>query len=415
MNKLTKTQPSSISIPILALLFFVVFTYLPITYYYFPFFGKIKIVLLSSIVLLASYALTSARYTNRTALSDPIFLCWVVILPLIAIGIFNSCDRGLTLATLKANLKYLIILIVMIKIVDTKNRLDLVIKVFTACAVLMATSTIYNYTFHRALLSGGYRGVALQAGIFADPNDLALFFNTLLPFTLYFLLSNRKKLLPFIGCITLIAGTILTFSRGGFLGLCVTGLAFTIFFARKEKKYLLPIIIGLVIIFLVVPDSYLERIATITSWEIDETTQLTGTRLDAWRVVLLEGLKRPFLGVGAGCSYYVAGRALNDWHALHNSFIQIFVDTGLFSFIAYCLIFIFPFRSHKRTAERDIPNSYKTLSKIILISLSSYAATAFFLPQAYSVLLYTLSAICIIQNQLVSKSQSDKAFASEIA
>lgn len=399
-----------ITTPIITLLIYIVLTYLPLIYIYLPIIGKLRIVLLSGIFLPVSYIATQNKYTNYTAYKNPIFFYWIIFLILMVFGLLVSFDRGVTLQIIEVNIKYFLVFIVMVKIIDSQKRLDIILKTLVVCGTIMAINTIYNYFFSRETLLGGYRALALDRGLFSDPNDLALLFNTTLPFALYFFMISEKNKLFLIAIITIVIAIIFTFSRGGFLGLCMSGVGFFLFFARKQKKYLF-LILAIIVIFLqFASEEYLNRLSTITDWEVDPTTGMTETRLDAWQTVLAEGIKYPILGVGAGNSYYLAGGAMRDWHQVHNTFIQVIVETGVIAFIFYILLFVSPLKISKQIIRKinNTQNRSVILSKIIIISFMSYAATVFFLPQAYSPLIYTLTAINLIQMELAAKMPSNK-------
>jgi len=394
-----------------ALLVYIIATYFPLIFTFLPLLGKLKIVLLAGVVLLVSFAANQNKYTNTTAHRNPIVYCWAVFLFLMMLGIFGSLDQGRTLELIELNFKYFLVFMVMIKIVDTAERLQKVLFTFTLCGVGMAISTTYNYVFNiggSADLTGGYRAIALESGVFADPNDLAVLLNSILPFAAYFFLVKEKKTLPLIGVLVIATGIILTHSRAGFLGLCMTGLTFLFLFGKTKKKYIF-LFLGLaILLWSVAPESYKERISTITDWEVDEETGKTGTRMDAWKIGMVEGLKRPILGVGAGSGVYVMGKSAADWHDIHNAFVQVFVDIGIPGFIAYLSLFMIPHRKFKeyrafvRNFEND-PIKFDLLHKMVMASLRAFAVTAFFTPQAYSPLLSTLTGITVIVLELTKK------------
>jgi O-antigen ligase len=321
------------------------------------------------------------------------------------LGLLTSRDRGETLNMIILNLKFFIVFLVMVKIIDSRERLNIVLKALVTCGIGMALSTIYNYvTGNPEYLLAGYRALAIDSGIFGDPNDLALFLNATLAFTLYFLMKSEKKIFPLLGVLATITAVMLTFSRGGFLGLCVTGIGFCLFFARKQKKYLVLLVVVALVFWSVAPQSYKDRLATITDVQADPNTGLTGTRLDAWRIVTSQASNDWLLGVGAGNSPYIAGNAMSDWHSLHNSFLQVFVEMGIVALLAYISLFIIPFKQYKaslRQPEKAVNTADILLFKTILISLMSYGVTALFLPQAYSAILYTLTGIAVVEPELI--------------
>lgn len=393
-----------------ALLVYIVGTYFPLIFTFAPILGKLKIVLLAGVVLLISLITKQHKSTNATAYKNPIFYCWVVFLFLMMAGIFGSFDRGRTLELIEINLKYFLVFLVMIKIVDTPERFQKVLFTFTLCGIGMGMSAIYNYLFGTSgheLSTGGFRAVALESGVFGDPNDLALLLNTALPFAAYFFLTKGKKIFPLMGVLIIAVGVILTHSRAGFLGLCMTGLTFIFLFGKTKKKYIFLFLSLAILLWSFAPDSYKERIGTITDWEVDAETGKTGTRLDAWKIGIVEGLKYPILGVGAGSSVYVMGKTANDWHDMHNTFIQVFLDIGVPGFIAYLLLFVMPYKQFKKCKvyikNIDHPIKFDILHHMIMTSLRAFAVTAFFTPQAYSPLFSTLTGITVIALELMKK------------
>ena len=256
-------------------------------------------------------------------------------------------------------------------------------------------------------LTGGYRAIALDRGLFGDPNDLALLNNTLLPFIFYFLLTGRKIIVSLAAATCVILANILTFSRGGFLGMLVVLTSLPVFFAEYRKRSLALLSILAVLILIFAPTSYWDRISTITSWKVDQETGMTGTRLDAWKLVLTASLEKPLMGVGAGNSYYISGREAGDWVSIHNSFIQILSELGIFA-LAYFSFFFILFRSLNIVILKSYWKNKKTprgliLYKCTLISFLSYATTTLFLPQAYNPLLYMLTGIWVIQSERIAQ------------
>jgi len=393
------------TLPILALLTYIVCTYFPSIYSYLPILGKIKAVLIAGIVTLISYILTKNNYVYNDAYKDPLFLSLMGFLSALILSLLVSWDRGKTLDLTIINIKYFLVTAVMVKIIDSSKRLDMFLGFFMACGVGMALNSIINSFTGQTSIDGGHtRSVAINIGIFGDPNDLALLFNATLPFALFFLVKAKRKSLPLVGILILIMGIILTFSRGGFLGLCAVGSGFCIFYGRKKKKYLALLFIVVFLFSKFAPVGYYERIATIFNWEVDQETGETGTRMDAWRVAIKEGFKHPVLGVGAGCSVYMAGGAMNDWHLIHNSFIQVFSESGLLGLFFYLLLFYLPYKQYRAAVrlKHRVRDMDLLRFSMIVVSLVSYGVTVIFLPQAYSPILYTLAAIAIIQKQLIS-------------
>lgn len=410
------TGESTYTAPIFFLLLYIVFTFFPLLYSFFPVFGKLKIVLFSGIFLLASYLGSASKYTNIYAYKNPILFYWVSFTGIMCLGLPTSSDQGTTLTTLITSVKYLLVFLIMVKIVDSNKRADRVLAVIIACGLGMALGGIYTYFFLPESRLQGYRTTALDRGLFGDPNDLALLLNSILPFALYFFAAgkNRKTAAAAIG--TIAVAIMLTFSRGGFLGLCVTFAGFFLFVAENRKRYLIPVLAAALAFWSLAPSSYRERIATIASVKTDAETEAgtvaTRSRLEAWKTVLSSGADHWILGSGAGTSFYLSGRGMSDWHSIHNSFIQVFVETGIFGFLSYLFLFTQSFKQYRATRKNRLAanqNPDSVRFGMILTSMITYAISASFLPQAYSPILYLLTALIVIESELIRKAAAEPA------
>lgn len=383
--------------PIAFVLVFVVCTFFPKIYTFFPVLGKVRIVLLVGIALLITFLATYKNYQNLTAHKNPICKAWVAFLGVMLVGVLISQDRGLSQNTFIAAAKIFLIFFIMIKITDSYRRLDVILAVFGACGAGMGL-----FAAAGRQVIGEYRSIALETGLFGDPNDLGLLLNSTLPFLLFFYLTGRSKRLALIGMSIIVIAIISTFSRGAFLGLCVMGFAFSVLVGRMMKRYILLAILAFTLIFVFAPESHMERMATIVNWESGETG-MTQRRIDAWKIGLAEGLKRPILGRGAGTSIYAMGTTSGDWHVMHNSPLQIFIEMGLVGLFFYGLLFYIPYRFYRYIAKRADEFSGEELLrfKTTLLALIGFGATAFFLPQGYSPILFMLTGFLVIESELM--------------
>jgi len=405
---MTNFEPKLLTIPVISLLVFIICTLYPLIYSYLPILGKIKAVMIAGLVMLVSYIFTTNNYGNVDAYRNALFVALVGFLSAVVLSLFVSLDRGGSFDLLVVNIKYFLVIAIMIKIIDNSKRFDLLLGVFAACGVGMAFKGVLNYVTGQTNSHSGYTSSsAISIGVFGDPNDLALLFNTTLPFVLYFWVKAEKKLLPLLCVLLIVMAIIFTFSRGGFLGLCTVGLGFYIFHARRQKKYLVYLLIFVALFGFLSPPEYTERLSSILGWDVDQETGETGTRMDAWRMVFIETItKHPVLGVGAGSSIYISGHAKSDWHLIHNAYLQVFSELGLVGMFFYMRFFYLPYKQfraavrHKGTGE-----DYNLLRySMLIISFMSYGLTVIFLPQAYSPILYLLVGIAIIQAQLTPSS-----------
>jgi len=400
-----ESTKNKLTIPIIFLSIYIIFTFTPVLYTYFPIFGTIKLVLIAGIGLLISYLLHTREYNNLNAWRNPIFKTWSAILFIMILGLIVSPDRGLTLSIIQTVVKYFVVLAIMVKIIDSEHRLDFLIKIFSLCGFVMAVSTIFNYFFSGITFQDSIRGSAIESGIFADPNDLALFLNVTLPFVFYFYYKFSKGLLFLFAIVIVEIAVILTYSRGGFLGSCAVLLSITYFRKAERGGIISLLLVGFIFFVAFAPMQYKERLTTIlVESKIDAKTGKYPGRMQAWVELLPVGMHSPVIGVGSGCSWYLSGsRDNSDWHAIHNTFLQVFLETGLLGFWCYLLFYLIPFRHYckvKPQISETETNSYINRYQFILVSLIAFATTAFFIPQAYSPILFLLSGITLVQYEL---------------
>ncbi|MBN2284950.1 MAG: O-antigen ligase family protein [Tissierellales bacterium] len=387
-----------ITVPIALILVFVIFTFFPKIYSFFPLLGTLKIVLSTGIALLITFTVTHRNYHNFTAYKNPIFKAWLIFFGVMFVGLVFSRDRGLTQGVLIADAKIFLIFLIMIKILDNYRRLDLILAVFGACGVGMALFTVMG-----GQIIGEYRSIAIETGLFADPNDLGLLLNSTLPFLLFFYLTGRSKFIALMGMGIIVIAIIGTFSRGAFLGLCVMGLAFNQLIGRKMKRYIVLVILGFILVIMVAPTAHVERMATIINWGASGEYGITQGRLDAWKFGFVKGFEHPIFGAGAGMSLYTMG-AKHDWHLMHNSPLQIFIEMGLVGLFFYSLLFYIPFRFYRYIVRREKEFSNEELLRLrtTLLALIGFGVTSFFLPQGYSPILFMLSGFLLIESELMT-------------
>jgi O-antigen ligase len=98
---------------------------------------------------------------------------------------------------------------------------------------------------------------------------------------------------------------------------------------------------------------------------------------------------------------------MSDWHLIHNSFIQIFSETGLLGLSFYMLLFFLPYKQYRNYTSHNIVEGdlHHLRFGMVILSFVGYTVTVIFLPQAYSPILYMLTGIAIIQSELIKKEK----------
>ena len=138
-------------------------------------------------------------------------------------------------------------------------------------------------------------------------------------------------------------------------------------------------------------------------------------RMEVWKRGMGYMMQNPLTGVGVGAFYTAEGlsdisrqrQALGigfKWSAPHNSFVQVGAELGIPGLILFVLMLYYAFTTARSlglnaVARRFLPKDTYALGDALAASIVGYAATAFFLSQAYSAYLYVLLALVIGLNE----------------
>lgn len=364
--------------------------------------------------LFAVAALVSSLFLiNRKALdrfNDKIikymFLYILAIFLSIPFGLWVGGSVQFILDTL---IKELIILFVIIIAVNNHNRIRKLLLIIGISTFIVGILTIVRYLSGRDLIVG-YRA-SISEGMFGDPNDLALHFVFAIPL-LYFVgyKLTKQKLIFIFMILTLVFAVLLTYSRGGILGLGFGALAIWYFDKEKRKKNLMLIIMGIILCITMLPD-VIERMTTMIEPEKDTV----GSAQQRWGIAK-EGLQifleNPIFGVGVNNFSIAEGAAHNQsgqWKAAHNSFIQIASETGILGLIAFIGCFLSLFRLGIKAENGKESYQHIRMSVMgIKASALGFLVCATFLSQAYSWYFFYLMALAVLTRNILKQSLSVK-------
>src|SRR5205085_11582002 len=119
----------------------------------------------------------------------------------------------------------------------------------------------------------GERVAGAVGGMFGNPTDMALHLVTMVPIAVVFFLVRRNplaKIMYAICAVLLVAGIVVTFSRGGFLGLIGAGGVLAWKLGRRHKLAVgLSVVLFIGAFVALAPGDYGSRLSTITSVSSD--------------------------------------------------------------------------------------------------------------------------------------------------
>jgi putative inorganic carbon (HCO3(-)) transporter len=290
--------------------------------------------------------------------------------------------------------------IAMILLTD-KNKLRWWCLVTAACFIVLSLKgAIWG-----VLTGGEFRVYGPGRSMIGDNNDFALAVNISLPIIYYLAqteTSQRIRLALRVGFFFGMIAVVLTYSRGGLLGLGAVMVAIVLQSKRKLRG--LSLIFGLVLlVFLVAPGKWIERMETIrTAAQTDPSAR---SRIFAWKFSTLLALDHPILGGGfetfSGELYDRYGMGGQEIvHGPHSIYFQMLAEhgfPGLAIFLALLISCMLSCQKIKRRLRRVDPESWLIpYSSMVIASLCAYATSGAFLGRAYFDMFYQLVATTIL-------------------
>jgi O-antigen ligase len=263
--------------------------------------------------------------------------------------------------------KIVLVYLLLENVITSESRLRKVFFTMVLGGMIPALGTIYNYRsgFFYESTRAGWRG------IFRNPNDDAYALIILIPLVLA--LANKSGKLMRVALWTVIPiyllAIFLTFSRGGLIGL----FAMLALIGWKQKSILIKTaMVAALLMGLVGIAMFWNRdTGSFTNIKSDTTVR---QRLATFRAGGLMFMHNPMLGVGPGDSMvayplYVPKEAhcgCQDQLVVHNSFLQVLSETGIFGFIPF-MIFIFSSLYQAWSLEKGPIGTYALALELALV------------------------------------------------
>lgn len=258
--------------------------------------------------------------------------------------------------------------------------------------------------FYISAYSLGHGGKG-SGGYFNDENDLSLFINMWLPFAYYLFISEKERLKKILYACAFILGivsVVVSFSRGGFVGMVAMFFVLWWFSPRKVLSLTVVAVCAFSIYFLGGED-YRAEMATVTDTE--EGT--ADARILSWQTAWDMFLDNP-LGVGGNNFQVRFPEYQGDrfprgmWgRVAHSLWFTLIPETGILGIIIYFMLLYYNikdiFEVKRMNSLRDSPESRYLyhMSIAMLASLAGFFASATFVSVLYYPHYWYMTAIII--------------------
>lgn len=293
-------------------------------------------------------------------------------------------------------IKAVLMFVVMVNVVRTRRRLMGLLWLSLSIGVYLSYTAIDLY-MRGEMKVEGYRVDVEVKGLFGNPNDLALHLVTMTPIAVALAFASRNKIMRLVYFIMagfFIAANMLTFSRGGFIGLLLSSavLAWKLGRANRLNVSITAIVVGGLFILLA-PGNYGLRLLSIFMPSLDPVGSSDQRRELLIRSIIVT-LRNPW-GIGIGNFPIVGIRNL----VTHNAFTQVSSELGILGLAAYLIFLISPFRKlgaiERTLFAKDEKDWFYYMSIGFQASIVGYMASSFFVAVAYNWFVYYLIAYAV--------------------
>ncbi|HEX6284790.1 MAG TPA: O-antigen ligase family protein, partial [Pyrinomonadaceae bacterium] len=318
--------------------------------------------------------------------------------------------------------KTLIIFIVLVNVVRTEMRMKLLMLLVLAVSIYLSANALNDYRLGMfqtgALETHDARIAGRIKGLFENSNDLALHLVTMVPIAVALGLSKAGlfRKLVYFGTAALMTGAIIvTFSRGGFLGLLAAGVILARRLGRKNKGMTTAALVFAAIMFLALaPGAYSSRLGSI----FDSASDLTGSssqRTEVLKRSVWVALRYPIFGVGIGNFYHKSPRNLET----HNAYTQVAAEMGIAAMVVYIMFLVHPIRRlrliEKQSQDNPAQRRFYYLAIGLEASLIGFMVSSFFGAVAYQWYVYYLVGYAVCLHRIyITKTEPEGDAAAEL-
>jgi len=304
----------------------------------------------------------------------------------------------------------IVIFVVLINVVRTERRLNGLLLLALATGIWLSLGAINDYRLGLMTVEG-YRAGGRGGGIFGNSNDMALFLVTIVPIAIALLLGSRSLARKFLfggAAILMVAGIVLTYSRGGFIGLLVAlgFLAWRV--GRRRRVEILVAGFVMVAVFLALMPSYALRLASILIPSLDPVGSSEARSGELLRSLYV-AIRHPLLGIGMGnYAPEMSYRGL----VTHNSYTQVAAEMGAAALVCYTMFIVTPLKKlgqiARETFGANANSHFYYLAVGLQASLVGYMVCSFFASVAYLWYVYYLVGYAVCLRRLY-ESETGKA------
>lgn len=325
-----------------------------------PSLGVIRPTLLMAFFIILSLAFQADKIKERWQHPSVWRLNWLVIYVIVTLP-FVAWPGSVLKNSFPEFIKAILFFYFTICIIDTPQRLKILITVFASCQIIRVLEPLYlnitqDYWGSKTYLGAGEFAQRLAGGPYdvINGNELGFVIVTTIPFLHYLVLPRGLygKIAYALLMPLLLYALILTMSRGAFLALLVV--LFFIFIRSRRKIILIAIaIFAAIFAWSKMSDVQRERYLSLTGADVRGAETAAG-RVHGVEHELELALEMPIFGHGVGTTPEAKFRKFGRTQAAHSFPAELIIEVGL---VGLCIFWLFV-----RSAWHNIKSLVSSLS-----------------------------------------------------
>jgi O-antigen ligase len=310
--------------------------------------------------------------------------------------------------------KALLMFLVIVNTVRTMRRLRWMLFLGISVGCVLSVAALSDY--RQGLLTvEGYRVQGSIGNLFGNPNDMATHLVTVIPVAvaLLFIARGAKKLVYAACLFLLVGGMMVTYSRGGFLGLLAAGAVLAWKLGRRNRLAVMGLLLAAAVLMaLLAPGGYSTRMISIYNTGLDPVGS-AGARKELLILSVVTALRHPLFGVGMGNFHIISIHEA----VTHNSYTQVASEMGLAALALYTLFLVTPFRRLARIERATVRSGHGSdfyyLAVGLQASLAAYMVCSFFGAIAYQWYVYYLVGYAVALRRVYAASDEARGAVAE--
>jgi O-antigen ligase len=234
-------------------------------------------------------------------------------------------------------------------------------------------------TYPSLMVNIGGETILRATAFFPDPHVASFFFG-LSAFIALGLFQERRERHWLVCASLLFFADLLTFSRGGYLGLIAGGVTYLVLMWPDLRNLFRPgaviALSGALLLFALAGQPIASRF--ISSFTLADASSTD--RIALWGTAVDTILDRPFLGTGIGnyaASVLPTADARTPYYA-HNLYLDVAAETGLIGLLIFLSLLFAPLSSAWRSARRGNRRAAAIVAALVLYLTHSFFETALF-------------------------------------